>query len=197
MFNCKFPQVKHAQSLADHCAHLEAALSRTRSKLPCAREIATQTDRSFLCEVHADRSVTGVQRHVELGSHPGTLRQRTNDAEDNGLVRLHSTIPYALSESRALLELRSCMQGYKVASALRKVLWETIQYGRLLYGRPCHDLASFFSAVRLYPLLMYSWSAGILRMIAMSHAMSFTFRYCMHTYHIRRAHTHRQSCLIK
>ena len=42
------------------------------------------------------------------------------------------------------------LQGYKVAAALRKVLWETIRYGRSLYGRPCHDLGSFFSAVRLY-----------------------------------------------
>ena len=62
--------VKHAQSLADHCARLEAALSHARSKLPRVRQIATQTDCSFLSDVHADRNSTDVQRYVEHNACP-------------------------------------------------------------------------------------------------------------------------------
>ena len=62
--------VKHAQSLADHCARLEAALSHARSKLPRVRQITTQTDCSFLSDVYADRESTGVQRTVEHNACP-------------------------------------------------------------------------------------------------------------------------------
>ena len=81
-------QVKHAQGLADHCAHLEAALSQARSKLPHVREITTQTERSFLSEVHAERNEdTVAQQHIEHEAYAGTVWQPT-DAEqgDNGMV---------------------------------------------------------------------------------------------------------------
>ena len=151
------PQVKHAQSLADHCSRLEAALSRTRSKLPRVCEVATQTDHSFLSDVHPERkAASSVQRYVEHDAYVGALWQPTDaDQKDSHMVRVNAeTAPELLVEGQrwymSVSENVASLQGYKVAAALRKVLWETIRYGRSLYGRPCHDLGSFFSAVRLY-----------------------------------------------
>lgn len=81
------PQVKHAQSLADHCAHLEAALSRTRSKLPRIREMTTQTDNSFLSDVHPERKASsGVQQYVEHDAYAGALWQPTGTDQDGSCM---------------------------------------------------------------------------------------------------------------
>jgi hypothetical protein len=127
-----------------------------RSKLPRVREMTTQTDHSFLSDVHPERKATsGIQRYVEHDAYAGALWQPTDaDQEDSCMVRMNTPISCLQNDkvttSDVILRKSASLQGYKVASALRTVLWETIQYGRSLYGRPCHDLGSFFSAVRFY-----------------------------------------------
>ena len=96
------PQVKHAQSLADHCSRLEAALSRTRSKLPRVCEVTTQTDHSFLSDVHSERETTsGVQRYVEHDAYTGALWQPTDaDQNDSHMVRVNAKAPPMLLVER-------------------------------------------------------------------------------------------------
>jgi hypothetical protein len=72
-------QVEQAQGLADHCVHLEAALGRTRSKLPRIREISTQTSNSFLADVRNERGA-GVAVSAAGADRRGLLSKRRSKA---------------------------------------------------------------------------------------------------------------------
>lgn len=94
-----------------------------RSKLPRVREMTTQTDHSFLSDVHPERKATsGIQRYVEHDAYAGALWQPTDaDQEDSCMVRMNTPI--------------SCLQNDKVTTWYLRCHSEKVRVPAGVQGR--------------------------------------------------------------